>query len=643
MEWHKQGAGAWKVRILILITAVTTATYLPILWHEFVGWDDDLLFTQNPHYHPVTLANVFFFWTHAYKGWYTPLANTFGALVALLSGQDLKPAAFHTANLILHVMSSLLVFAVLLKILQRVHYVKMGHGRLSVYQVHLSAAIGAMFFALHPVQVESVAWASAVKDLLAGMFSLLAVHQYLRYGESGRRRHYVTCLIAFILALFSKPNSLGLPFVILVLDWWLFKRTIRHRLFLILPLFLISVPFVVVNKLLQPDVQIRSIAPVWARPLIAGDALAFYLWKLAVPLFLGPDYGRNPAYVLGHWWGYLTWLVPCGLAIVLVLRSRSSLLWAYSLMVAGLIPVLGFMPFYFQTYSTVADRYLYFPMLGPALAVASLMMRAGRRYAWSLVVVVVFSLGVVNIVQQRAWANTGALFSHALKVNPRSLAGHKNRAALLIQEGRLEEAKEHLNNVLEIDANDAEAHNNLGFVLEQEGNLEGAASHYHVAMRLKPNYPEPYMNMGNLFARHERFSDAVRMYRKASHLDSSNPAVFNNLGFSLSQMGLTDQAIKAYSEAIRLSPRFAEAHANLGNVLMSSNRFGEAAKALKTAVELNPGLTEAHNSLAVALFKLGDYAEAWKEVHIYVEQGGRPHPDFVRALSTRMPDPGIFR
>ncbi|MDI6828380.1 MAG: hypothetical protein QME62_07855, partial [Armatimonadota bacterium] len=204
-------------------------------------------------------------------------------------------------------------------------------------------------------------------------FSLGALRLYLAFAEKqtgGKRQTYLAAMLCFVLAMLAKPSAVAVPVTAWLLDYLILKRTLKQSIISILPWIVLSAPFIVIGKLIQPDIQVRFVPQLWQRFFVAGDALAFYLYKLIFPLSLGPDYGRTPEYVLGNWWGYATWIAPCLVALLAwTRRNKEPWFSAFCVMVASLLPILGFIPFVYQTYSTVADRYLYFPMLGFSLAI----------------------------------------------------------------------------------------------------------------------------------------------------------------------------------------------------------------------------------------------------------------------------------
>ena len=364
--------------------------------------------TDNPYLNPVTLPHVLHFWQKPYHNLFIPVSYTAYALLALsrtarhalpdaargMSPYD--PHVFHAANLVLHLLNVLLVFRLLRRIVKN----------------PWAALGGALLFGLHPVQVESVAWISELRGLLGSFFALLGpvALSSVRVDAAGTRKTWPTALVVRLaLSPVScwpccpSPARWSMPVFALLLDAGSCAEACA-------PLCMACRGGDCGPRLCADDAgrsarPRQPALPLWQRPFIAGDALAFYFAKMLLPLRLGIDYGRSPLFVLDHAWGYLTWLVPVGLGLLLwLLRRRYPMLClAAALFVAGLLPALGLVPFLFQDFSTVTDRYLYLSLLGPALALAWALSRTQGRAAPVLSAVALIALAGRSVTQIPTW------------------------------------------------------------------------------------------------------------------------------------------------------------------------------------------------------------------------------------------------
>ena len=243
------------------------------------------------------------------------------------------PRLFHSLNLLLHLLSVLIVWRIL-ELFLRLRRPTGTETAVDGTSLPLewAACGGALLFAIHPIQVEPVAWATGFKDVLFGLLSLVAVWHYLRYvdarmqpgtGRPSRARlHYGLATGAFVLALLAKPTAVVLPLIVWLLAAWGWRRSWREQIAGLSVWVIIAVAWGLLTRWVQPGTSLAFEPPLWARPLIAGDAVLFYLYKLVLPLRFGPDYGRTPQVVLEHGWLFLTGLAPFALAGWLWLKRK---------------------------------------------------------------------------------------------------------------------------------------------------------------------------------------------------------------------------------------------------------------------------------------------------------------------------------
>jgi len=499
-----------------LLVAAVLAVFGRVGGHEFLTWDDRQHIHGNPHLNPVSWRSLAGIWTGPYWGLYVPASYTFFAAEALIAqrplpggaGYSFDPMVFHLGNLALHIACVLLVFGVLRRL----------------FRHDGAACAGALLFALHPAQVESVAWISETRGVLCAMFCLLAVWFCVRPVAAADSRTsaaicYTAATAAFLLALLSKPAAAVLPLMIGVIEIVLLHRPAQRVLLRMGPWLVVSAGWIVLTKSQQPDTLLWFVPPFWARGLLAGDALAFYAYKLLAPLQFGPDYGRTPAWVMEQWWFYVAWLLPAVLLGALaVARGRRLWLTAAALFVIWLLPVLGLVPFDFQRISSVADRYLYLAMLGPAVALGGFLAARWNRCSVGATAAVLCLLGVFSFVQVSHWHDDDALFAHAVRINPDSVMANHNLGFALARQGRLVEATARYLKVLDVDPHHAESQLGLGVALLELGNLEQAEKHLGKAARLKPNWALPHYHLARVMDAHDRRGDAIRCYRRAMRL-----------------------------------------------------------------------------------------------------------------------------
>ena len=387
-----------------------------------------------------------------------------------------------------------------------------------------AAGAGSLLFALHPLQVEPVAWVNGMRDVLSGLLSFIALWQYLVYARAkstetvdsvkkgtettggkgftfpldGKKLHYAAATLAYGLALLAKPSAIVVPAVAWILDYWILRRSLRQSMKALVAWVVLAVPFVILTQGAQSESVIRYITPLWARPFVAGDAIAFYLYKLILPFRFGPDYGRQPEWLLSQWWVYAIWMVPCALVLMAWLwrHKKPWLIASVGIFVVGVLPVSGLVPFTFQYISTVADRYLYLSMFGPALALAWFVSESRRWLNLVVCVPILGWLASTSTVQSQVWHDKERLWQHALTVNERSSMAHYNLGNIVAAEGELERAIEHYRQAARIDPGSTNIINNLGNVFVKQGKLEEAIVQYRRAVKINPTDDYAHYNLG---------------------------------------------------------------------------------------------------------------------------------------------------
>ncbi|MBN2473633.1 MAG: tetratricopeptide repeat protein [Pirellulales bacterium] len=624
-----------------LLAAAVTAVFGRVADYGFLAWDDTTHVTENPYLNPAPWESVKHFWQKPYWGLYAPLSYTFFAAEASVFPRPLpdggwgpNPMVFHLGSLSLHIGCVLLVFVILRRL----------------FRHDGAACLGALLFGLHPVQVESVAWISETRGLLCGLFSLLALWQYLGYADtsqpgSSAAVRYALATVCFVLALLCKPAAVALPLLVAVLDFGVLQRSVRRVLSAVGPWLLVAAAWVLITKMQQPDRQLPFVSPLWARPLLAGDALAFYATKLVVPWPLGPDYGRSPEWVMRQGGFYVAWLLPAILLAILGwLKHRRIWLTAAGVSIAWVLPVLGLVPFVFQRVSTVADRYLYLVLLGPALALSWLLARHWNRRTVVPTSCLLGLLAILSFVQTGYWRDNDALLNQAMQVNPHSgvmrqlrgflltrqreygraiallretvedhpqlVEAHLGLAAALTADGQAEEAIDALKKAARRFPREPLVESELGVILAGQGALDEAEGHYRRALQIDPHCVRAHLTWGKLLLDRGQPAAAVEHFRKALDVVPNHVAARVNLAVALQALNRPDEARYHYLRAIQLRPHWPVAHYNLANLLRLQGAADEAVRHYRAALKADPDYVAARINLGTTLLEQGTTAEA---------------------------------
>ena len=576
----------WLTLVKLLV-GLTFIAYLPALRGGFV-FDDGPLIIMNRLVRAHDGLYRFWFTTEASD--YYPLTGSLWWLQWRVFGYH--AIGYHAVNILLHTANAILVWVILL--------------RLKIPGAWLAGLV----FALHPVNVATVAWISEQKNTLSMLFSAVAILLYLRFYEDGRWRWYGFSLAAFLLALFSKTAVVMLPVVLLGCVWWVRGRLRWKDLVCSAPFFVFSLALGLVtiwfqhHRALQGHLVRSDGFP--ARLAAAGWVPWFYLYKTFLPVHLTLMYPKW-SIDASRWVSYLPGALLF-LCFLVFWRERRTwgrpLLFGLGYFVATLVPVLGFFDQGFYSYSLVADHWQYYSIVGViALTVAAgeeVFRRIGDQHRWwgmAVAVGMLAMLGAATWQRGCVYASEETLWQDTVSKNPQAWRAYINLGAALKQAGKLEAAVGCFEQALRLQPDSAEAHNDLGDALRQQGQMPEAIRHFEQALRIRPQYAEPHGNLGNALAQLGRDQEAIRHFEQALQINPDFAEVHNNLGNALLRQGKIPEAIEHYQQALRIYPDFAEAHLNLAIALEKAGRAPEAIEQYQQALKLKPDLTEARYAL----------------------------------------------
>jgi tetratricopeptide (TPR) repeat protein len=580
MSWSKRD---WF--FCLLLAVVTMLAYHPA-WHGGVLWDDDA-HIGGPELRTLDGLRRIWFVPRTTQQYY-PLLHTSYWLQQKLWGDSIT--GYHIVNLLLHIGCVVLVLRI-------VRFLRIP-----------GAELAATIFALHPVNVETVAWIAERKNTLSGVFALAATLWYLRFDENRSRRSYALALGLFLLGLLSKTAIVTLPLALLVIFWW--KRgaiSWRHDVVPLIPFFFFSAAAGLMTRWVEyGNIGYRARMldlSLLDRCLIAGRAFWFYLWKLLWPsnlMFVYPRWEISAAVP----WQYifpLAVLVLLGILWSLRRWSRTPLAGVLLYMVL-LLPSLGFANIYFFLYSFVADHWQYLACLGIITPCASgivlLATRLKSGYAWLEPGVTLVIGGVLFLLtwqQSRMYNNAETLYRTTIAHNPACWLAYDHLVDILYQANRIPEAMNLFKDELRIKP--AVAHYSLGNALLRKGRTSEAIDQFTEALRINPDYAEAHNNLGYALLVTGRTSAAIEQCKEALRIDPTYAHAHNNLGNALAQTGRASEAIDHYKQTLRMNPNSADAHSNLGAALAQMGRISEAIEELKAAVRINPNNIDARNNL----------------------------------------------
>ncbi len=520
-----------------------------------------------------------------------------------------------------------------------------------------------LLFGLHPLHVESVAWAAEKKDLLCALFYLMSIMAYVkavkRTGHSAERTRLplsalLSALGFFVLALLSKPMAVSLPVVLLILDWYPFERirswnSLWNALVEKTPFIVLSIASSIMTLLAQKSggaMALTSAVPLPDRMLVAAESLKMYLVKLLWPLDLLPFYPYpkeisfwSPKYLAAV--GSLIGIT----AVCLVLAKKQKwwlAVWGYY--VVSLAPVIGIVQVGGQA---MADRYAYLPSVGPFLiigaAVGWLWKKAGvselhgrtvKAALASVVLFVCFSLCWLTFRQIGIWKSDIDLWTYVIKKEPgKNQLAYSSRGMLFFEKGAFDEAIADFTEIINLDPSSYPAYLYRGMALYNTGRLDQAIDDFDKAIALNPNSPKAYMNRGMAFSDKGLSDKAIEDFGRVVSLDPSNYTAYNNLGALFGKQGKSGKAVEAFSMAIASAPDRAESYYNRGVAYASLKQYVRALEDFSRTLDLNQNDAAAYYSRGRVRLITGQKGPASKDFQKACELGYAGGCDMLQRLS----------
>lgn len=641
---QKTGPRGKVLFIGLFLAALTFAVYGQMIGHGFISFDDESYITQNPIVQRgLSMDGLAWAFSspHVYN-WH-PLTWLSHMVDVQLFG--LKAGGHHLMSLLFHIVNTLLLFLIL---------------RAMTGSLWRSAAVAALF-ALHPLHVESVAWASERKDLLSTLFLLLTLWFYLQYVQQPGFRRYWPVLLFYTACLLTKQMAVTLPLLLLLLDYWPLGRLLpadaapaipptpeaspggktrkrkknrtalpaavlnrreriapsgvvwRRLIPLVrekLPLFALAAAASIMIFLVQTETGIVKSAiqyPLSARMENAVFSYAAYLVKTIFPIHLAIFY-PHPGTTLPFWQvGGATLLIL--LITVFVLRAgRPYLVTGWFWYLGTLVPVIGLVQVGLQG---MADRYTYVPLIGVFIIIAWGLpeLTAGRQSRKAMLIPVAAAglcvLTILTWFQVGTWRDNITLYSHAAGVTSGNDWAEYNLGLSLAGKGRFDEALPHFQDAIRLRPGYADAYLNIGVIQALRGNLDGASANFTRVLEIQPDHVEARRNFALTLLRRGDFDGAASQIRILRQIRPDDPESWFFMGLLSTKQGNPAEAEAAYAQAIRLRPDYAEAQNNLGILLARQGRIEAAIGRFREALRIRPDYREAEKNLENALGERG--------------------------------------
>ncbi len=648
---------------VVFAVAVVAAAYWPVLNVRSLVSDDVEYLVQNPLVRNPSWASAARFLREVrapstVAGHYQPLTMISLMLDAAVGGSPDKLLPFRRTNLLLHLANTALVVLLMHRLFGR---------------PWCAAAVG-LVFGLHPITVESVAWLSDRKTLLASFFGLAMVLVYTRYARTPRMRYLVAAFGLYVLALLSKASTIPLPFVCLLLDFWPLRRIGPRAAVEKIPFFLAAAVSAVIT--VQSHGSVASTRMPWEQapmplPLVICRNLLFYPLQFLLPVNVAPfhefpqrPFTSDPLTVAG-----VVAVVVVPLVLLWSLRRTRALATGWLVHVVLLLPMIGIIGFMDVI---AADRHLYLSMFGLLLVLAAIPDAFARPRAAGIAqivpnphdlaqapvpgarprgVIAVAAIAIVLVLESVAtrrylsiWRETESIHRYMVENAPRAPEAHYNLGIVLANQGKFGEAIESYSRAVELRPAYAPAHINLGTAYRQTAQGERALEHYREALRLEPDNAVVHNNLANLLVqsgsiedRQKRVAEALDHYRAALRLSPGYVTAKIGLANLLADTGKPEEAIAQYSEALRANPGDGRIRINYAVCLVQLNRLDEALAEFDRLAAAQPGAAGIHYRRGMILEQMGrtDDAVAAYRRALALQPGAPPVQARLEALLAR--------
>jgi protein O-mannosyl-transferase len=610
----------WKSYIaLAAILLISFLIYLPVFHNGLLTWDDDTYIKNNPLIYSIDLKQIFSTYV---LGNYHPFTILTLALEYHFFG--LNATGYHAVNLLLHLLNVILVFYTVLLLSDKKVIV---------------ALVAALLFGIHPLHVESVAWAAELKDLLYTFFFLASYIFYLRYLNDFRKKNYAFALMLFLLSILSKAMAASLPAVLILTDYFKGRKINMKTLLEKAPFFLLAIIFGIVAVLAQKSEGTTNFIdfPFPQRILFACYGFITYLYKLLLPIELSPFYPypvRSGETIPPQFYAYLILVIGLIALVLYSVRYTKKIFFGVGFFSLTVFLVLQLFP---VGRAIMADRYSYIPSIGIFYLAGE-----GFNLLWSkksklaliiaLAATVTILFSVKTIDRCRVWKNDLTLWSDVISQYPNSSFAYNGRGYFHFNQANYSEAINDFNRSIELDPDDAHAYNLRGMVYMNNNRNDEAIDDFNKAIDLAPGNADAYVNRGWVFMNEGRKDEAINDYNTAIEIDPDYEVAYNNRGIYFINEKRNEQAIQDFDKAIELNPSYAEAYYDRANASMLLKRYEEAVSYYTRAIAFRDKYAEAYYYRGIAEYYSGKKNAACKDLKESAGLGYQPAADALAKM-----------
>ncbi|MGQ9819838.1 MAG: tetratricopeptide repeat protein [Candidatus Kapaibacteriales bacterium] len=526
--------------LIIGLFSIVLFSYYRVAYFDFV-WDDNILYINRERLiHKFNLVEIF---TPQKDRMYMPLTYVLWKLVGEFgksNAMDYQSAYFHLFNLMLHLANSILAFFIIKKFLKD----------------ELLSFMGAIIFALHPIQVESVAWISEARGLLSASFGFIAILVNFYYLRENTKKYFPVILLFLILSILSKPSGIVFPLVLVVTNIMnsktmslleIFKKNWIY--------FILLVPFAFIASLGESTKMIEFEAPIWLRPILFINSIGFYVYKIFLPFGFSPGYGLSPKFLLSHPQYLLFSIIGVLIIVAFIFLKDKIIRFSILVFVIGFLPVSNLITFYYQYWSTVADRYVYISVLGVGIFFPRLINQFLRLWKVPIIVLLGLLFAVLTEQEIKKWQNEFTLWTDCIEKYPdRTPHPYLGRGLAYQEKGKFNEALNDFTKCIELDSTYLFAYYNRGNVYLDLKRYDLALQDFTKAVQINSKYTNALVNRGITLMELSRFDEALNDFSLALSSDSNQVDALYYRGFCYLKLLKLDSALHDFERYYYFNP-----------------------------------------------------------------------------------------
>lgn len=605
---HFQGILYNQFLWIFIILIITLIVYTPTFQNDFLKtWDDDRYIIENPLIKSTGINGLIEIFTNHYDGHYHPL--TLVSLSMDYQLGELNPITYHTTNLILHLLNTLLVFIF-------IHYL-FRKGKLRI------AILTSLLFGIATMNVESVAWASERKNLLYALFYWSALIAYLKYIQYAKTKFYILAILLFVFSSLSKAMAIPLFFSLPVIDYFYGRKLLSKKVILEkLPFFTIATGIGILAIIAQQSTWGEGLSqqhyPIYQRAFFAGFAYIQYIIKLIIPYQLSGLYPypvKLDVNTLLQYTGSL--LLIFGIIYMFIRKFNKHKVFTFSFLFfsVNIFLLLKFFEIPAGDY-IMADRYNYVAEAGVFLFAGfglDYLLNRFIKFKFLILTILIIYLGTISFFtyqRVKVWKNDLDFYTNIINNQPDAQVAFLNRGGIRKDMGNLSGALADFNKAIKLSPNDYKANSNRGAVYSDMGKHAKALGDYQKANKLKPNNPVILSNLGYAQLKTGDFKSAVNTLSKSLQLQNNNVEAITNRGTAKYNLGDLQGAITDYRMAIEIDSSYENAYYNQGLALLNLGEPGQAISSFEKAIDLKPDYAEAYANKAIAWSRMGNIKNA---------------------------------